>query len=149
MGLLNDGGYLRSKAIHEADVGKWHDECLVINRARVTVRAYFAVLGREEFDFSAPTLLGEPDLPHRRKLEFTHDDFSAFAKIESAGDGIDPGGRACDDCDFLGSSADEARKCSPRPFVFLDPAVPWRPVFVPGADVRLQRRFHGITQGPL
>ena len=54
-----------------------------------------------------------------------------------------------DDRDFLGSGADEVRECSPRRFVLLDPAVPWGPVFVPGADVLLQRRFHRITQGPL
>src|ERR1700733_4830404 len=120
MGLLDDGRYLRPKAVHEADVGQWHDECLVINRARITVRAYFAVLRGEEFDFSAPTLLSEPNLPHRREFEFSHDDFSALAKIESARNGIDPGGGAGDNRDFLGSGTDEARECSPRRLVLLD-----------------------------
>jgi hypothetical protein len=88
-------------------------------------------------------------LPHRGKFEFTHHDFSALAKIESARDGIDPGGGAWYDRDFLRSGADEARECGPRRFVLFDPALPWGPVFVPGADVLLHCRFHRINQRPL
>lgn len=122
------------------------DERLVVNGAGISFPRDPAVFRCEKLNRGATATLRKPDLSHRRKLKFAHEDFGALAEIERAGNGIDAHGGARDNGNFIGCRTDEMGEGGARGFILFDPAVPRGTVFVPRANVFENQAFYSVAE---
>ena len=76
--------------VHEAHVSQGNHDSIFVNCFGVSTRGNLASLRGNKLNLCAARLLGQPDLPHRGKFEFAHDDLPPLSvEIQCARDRAD------------------------------------------------------------
>ena len=119
------------------------EEGLVISRCETLASRF------DEHGLGATRLLGHPDVPHGRELEFAQHNLLPLAERKRAGQRIHSGGCTRDQRDFVHFRAYKIRKYCSRRFVMFHPKVPRRALFVPSTQILQQSCLHTVGERTL
>ena len=107
---LGDLGYRRAKPVHKAHMSQRHDEGVGIDERVIPFHTQPVVKRLYERNLCASFTLGQPDVPHGRKVELAQHDFAPLRESQCARNGAHPSRGTRHQCYFVGLGSNEACK---------------------------------------